>query len=70
MDPDAYPDGHVRHVPHAEGPHGAQDVQGHVGDLSGVLVAVPLRQARRYHVSVTDGLHLGSTAGLGLFKRS
>lgn len=58
MDSYPYSDGHVRHVPHMEGSYGAEDVQRHVGDLGGVLVAVPLWKTRRHHVGVTDCLHL------------
>lgn len=37
---DTYPDRNVRHVPHFEGSHGAQDVEGHVSYLCSVAVAV------------------------------
>lgn len=58
MDAYAYPDGHVWHVPHLEGSHRAENVQGHVGNLSSVLVAISFGQTRCYHVSIPNGLHL------------
>lgn len=64
VDSYSYPDGHVRHVSHMEGSHWAEDVQRHVGDLSSVLVAIFLRQAWCYHVSITDGLHLDKSRSL------
>lgn len=51
-------DGHLGHVAHLEGAHGAEDVEGHVGDLAGVAVPVALGQPRGHHVGVPDGLHL------------
>lgn len=58
VQPDTYPDRNIRHVPHFEGSHGAQNVQGHVGYFRGVTVAIGNRKARRHHVSIADGLHL------------
>lgn len=41
VQPDSYPEGDVWHVSHFECSHRAEDVQGHVGYLSCVLVSVP-----------------------------
>lgn len=66
VQPDADPHGHLGHVAHLEGADGAEDVQGHVGDLAGVPVPVALGQPRGHHVGVADGLHLVGRAGSGL----
>lgn len=58
VNPYSYPHGHVWHVPHPKGPYRAEDVQRHVGDFRGMLVAILLWQAWCYHVRVADGLHL------------
>lgn len=45
-------------MPHFEGSHSAQDVQGHVGYFRSVTVAVGNGKSWRHHVSIADGLHL------------
>lgn len=40
VQPDSYPEGDVWHVSHFECSHRAEDVQGHVGYLSRVLVSI------------------------------
>ena len=58
MDANAQLQSLVRPVPDPEVLHGLQQVQGHGGDLAGVVVAVADGQAARHHVRVADRLHL------------
>lgn len=41
-----------------EGPHEAEDIQGHLGNVHCMPIAIPLRQATSDHVGITNGLHL------------
>lgn len=51
-------DWHFWHVSHLKGPHRAQDIQGHVGNLSSMSTAIPLWEARGHHVGISNGLYL------------
>lgn len=41
VQPNPYPEGNVWHVPHFECSYGAEDVQGHVGYFTCVLISIP-----------------------------
>ena len=41
-----------------EGPHEAEDIQGHLGNVYCVPIAIPLRQTTGHHVGITNGFHL------------
>ena len=58
VQPNADAHRHLGHVAHAEGAHGAEDVQSHVGDLCRVPVPIPLGQPGGHHVGVPNCLHL------------
>ena len=57
-------------MPHPEVTHRAEDVQGHVGDLSSVPAPVEPGHSRGHHVSIPDGLHLEVTAFMLQYKHS
>lgn len=41
-----------------KGPHEAEDIQGHPGNVYSMPIAISLRQTTSYHVSITNGFHL------------
>ena len=41
-----------------KGPHEAEEVQGHLGNVYCMPVAVSLRQTTGHHVGITNGFHL------------
>lgn len=41
-----------------EGPHEAEDIQGHLGNVYCMPIAVSLGQTTSYHVGITNGFYL------------
>ena len=41
-----------------KGPHEAEEVQGHLGNVYCMPVAISLRQTAGHHVGITNGFHL------------
>lgn len=54
----ANPDREAGKVLQLEGPHEAENIQGHLGNVHCMPIAVSLRQAASYHVGITNGFHL------------
>ena len=58
MNSNADPHGEAREMLQLKGPYEAEDVQGHLGNVYRVSVAVSHRQTAGHHVGVTDGFYL------------
>lgn len=41
-----------------KGPHEAENIQGHLGNVYCMPVAISLRQTTSYHVGIANGFHL------------
>lgn len=60
MQPHSNPDRHPGEVFHSERPHRAEEVQGHVGHLRRMPLAISFRKPGNNHIGIADGLDLES----------
>lgn len=58
MNSNANPHGEAREMLQLKGPHEAEDVQGHLGNVHCMPVAISHRQAAGHHVGIADGFDL------------
>jgi hypothetical protein len=58
MDPNPYSQLRLWFVLYSERVHGAEDCQGHESNLTSVIVAIPLRQARNHHIRIANRFNL------------
>jgi hypothetical protein len=58
MNSNANPNWKARKMLQLKGPYEAEDIQGHLGNVDCMPIAISLGQTTSHHVGITNGFHL------------